>query len=121
MEDVKKEKVCRRLKTIDAISRQEINIRVGMVQRVVSIVFDSLELHIFISELLDYLLPIKMVSGGGGEGGGTVPWGRPHWIGINFCHPEVVKFQQQCYMQNTIFDLPHNWFYSFFSVREGEC
>ena len=36
---------------------------------VVSIVFDSL--HIFISELLDYLLPIKngyMLGGGGGGG-----------------------------------------------------
>ena len=32
-------------------------------------------------------------------GGG---WGD--WIGINFCHPEV-KLQQQCQMQNTIFDL----------------
>ena len=49
-----------------------------------------------------------------GGGGGPVPWGRRHWIGINFCHPEVVKLQQQCQMQNTIFDLPHNWFYSFF-------
>ena len=80
---------------------------------VVSIVFDSL--HIFISELLDYLLPIKngyimgvcvcvcvCVCGGGG-GGGPFPWGRRHWIGINFCHPEV-KLQQQCQMQNTIFD-----------------
>ena len=37
-------------------------------------------------------------------GGGAFPWGRRHWIGINFCHPEV-KLQQQCQMQNTIFDL----------------
>ena len=51
--------------------------------------------------------------GGGG--------GRRHWIGINFCHPEV-KLQQQCQMQNIIFDLRsyHNWFYSFF-LGEGEC
>ena len=53
----------------------------------------------------------------GGGGGGAVPWGRRHWVGINFCHPEVVKLQQQCHMQNTIFDLPHNWFYSFFAGR----
>ena len=30
-EERKKEKVCRRLKTIDALSRQKIDIRVGMV------------------------------------------------------------------------------------------
>ena len=28
-----------------------------------------------------------------------------NWVGINFCHPEVVKLQQHCHMQNTIFDL----------------
>ena len=33
---------------------------------------------------------------GGGGGGGD----------INFCHPEVVKLQQQCHMHNTNFDLP---------------
>ena len=32
-------------------------------------------------------------------------------VGFNVCHPEVVKLQEQCYMQNT------NWFYSFFSGR----
>ena len=32
---------------------------------------------------------------GGGGWGGPFPWGRRHWIGINFCHPEV-KLQQQC-------------------------
>ena len=68
---------------------------------------------------LDYVLPIK--NGYIMGRGGPVPWGRRHWIGINFCHPEVVKLQQQCQMQNSIFDLPHNWFYSFFSGREGEC
>ena len=26
-------------------------------------------------------------------------------VGINFSHTEVVKLQQQCHMQNTIFDL----------------
>ena len=36
--------------------------------------------------------------GGGGVGGGAFPWGRRHWIGINFCHPEV-KLQQQCQMR----------------------
>ena len=56
----------------------------------------------------------------GGGGGGPVPWGRRHWIGINFCHPEVVKLQQQCQMQNTILDLPHNWFYSFFLWQRGK-
>ena len=46
--------------------------------------FDSLHiLHIIISELLDYLLPIKngyIMGGGGGGGGGGVPvsWGRHH-------------------------------------------
>ena len=58
------------------------------------------------------------MGGEGGGGGAPVPWGRRNWIGINFCHPEVVKLQQQCQMQNIIFDLPHNWFYSsFFSGR----
>ena len=57
--------------------------------------------------------------GGWGGGGGSVPWGRRHWIGINFCHPEVMNLQQQCQMQNTIFDLPHNWFYSFFLSGRG--
>ena len=52
--------------------------------------------------------------GGGGEGGY-----QSHGDGINFCHPEVVKLQQQCQMQNTIFDLPHNWFYSFFFWERG--
>ena len=42
--------------------------------------------------------------GGWGGGGVPFPWGRRHWIGINLCHPEV-KLQQQCQMQNTIFDL----------------
>ena len=54
-------------------------------------------------------------------GGGAVPWGRDHWVGINFCHPAVVKLQQQCHMQNTIFDLPSNWFHSFLFLGEGEC
>ena len=39
----------------------------------------------------------------------VIGWGRGApavWVGINFCHPEVVKLQQQCHMQNTIFDLP---------------
>ena len=58
----------------------------------------------------------------GGGGGAPFPWGRRHWVGINFCHPEVVKLQQQYYMQNTIFDPPPpppplNWFYSFSSGR----
>ena len=44
----------------------------------------------------------------------TVPWGRRYWVGINFCHPEVVKLQQQCHMHNTILGLPPNWLYSFF-------
>ena len=78
------------------------DIRVGMVPVcIVSIVFDNLHiLHIFISQLLDYLLPIKngYIMGGGG---GAVPWGR----------------RQKCQMQNTIFDLPPNSFYSFFSGR----
>ena len=59
---------------------------------------------------------------GGGEGGGPVPWGRRHWIGINFCHPEVVKLQQQCQMQNTIFDLrsyPTLVLFFFFWERES--
>ena len=45
--------------------------------------------------------------GGTGGGGGVapVPWGRRHWVGIKVCHPEVVKLQQQCHMQNTIFAL----------------
>ena len=42
----------------------------------------------------------------GGEVGAPVPWGRRHWVGINFCLPEVVKLQQQCHIQNTIFDPP---------------
>ena len=86
---------------------------------VVSIVFDSLHiLHIFfISDLLDYLLPIKngYIIGRWNQG----PWGRRHSVSINLCHPELVKLQQRCHMQNTIFDLPPNWFYSFFSGRES--
>ena len=39
-------------------------------------------------------------------GGGAVPWCTRHWVGIHFCHPEVVKLQQQCHIQNNIFDLP---------------
>ena len=75
------EMVCRRLKTIDAISRQKIDIRVGM-----------------------------------------VPWGRRHWIGINFCHPEV-KLQQQCQMQNTIliYVATPQLVLFFFFLGEGEC
>ena len=32
-----------------------------------------------------------------------------------------MELQQQFKMQNTIFDLPHNWFYSFFFMGGGEC
>ena len=76
---------------------------------VVSIVFDSLHiLHIFNSELLDDLLPIEnsyiMGGVGGGGGGAPYPWGRRHWVGIHFCHREVVKLQQR-----------------FFFLGEGEC
>ena len=53
--------------------------------------------------------------GGGGGGGG---W--DNWVGINFCHPEVAKMQQQCYMQNTIFDNPPTGSILFF-LGEGEC
>ena len=41
-----------------------------------------------------------------GMGGGGVPWGRRQCVGIHFCHPEVVKVQQQCHTQNIIFDQP---------------
>ena len=52
--------------------------------------------------------------------GAPVPWGRRHWVGINFCHPEVVKLQQQCHMQNTIFDLPPQLvLFFFFWERES--
>ena len=55
-----------------------------------------------------------------GGGGISVPCGRRFWVGINFCHPEVVKLQQKCHMQNTIFDLPPaNWFYSLYFLEEG--
>ena len=54
--------------------------------------------------------------------------GSRHWVGIHFCHPEVVKLQQQCYMQNTIFDLPptpppppHPTGSILFFLGEGEC
>ena len=72
MEDVKKEKVCRRLKTIDALSTEDRYPCWNGVS-VVCIVFDSL--HIFISELLDYLLPIKNGYIMDGGGGGTIPMG----------------------------------------------
>ena len=63
-----------------------------------------------------------MVIYWGGWGGGAVPWGRRHWVGINFCHPEVVKLQQQCHMQNTIFDLPQTTgSIQIFFLGEGEC
>ena len=55
--------------------------------------------------------------------------GRRDWVGINFCHHKVVELQQQCHMQNAIFDLhppppspppPPQWFYSlFFWERES--
>ena len=53
-----------------------------------------------------------------GGGGGGVPWGRRHWIGINFCYPEAVKLQQQCQMQNTILIYPTTGSILFFSGRE---
>ena len=37
----------------------------------------------------------------GGEA--PVPWGRCHWVGINFCHPEVAKLQQQCHTCRILF------------------
>ena len=54
------------------------------------------------------------MGGGGGGGGGPVPWGSRHWVAINFCHPEVVKLQQQCHMQHTIFHLPPTNLFFFF-------
>ena len=42
----------------------------------------------------------------GGRGGG----GRRHWVGSEIAATML-------HMQNTIFDLTHNWFYSFFSGR----
>ena len=54
-----------------------------------------------------------------GGRGGPFPWGRLHWIGINCCHPEV-KLQQQCQMQNTIFDL-RSYHTTGFILGEGEC
>ena len=49
---------------------------------------------------------------------------QSHGVGaiglVNFCHPEVVKLQQQCQMQNTIFDLPHTGSILFF-LGEGKC
>ena len=79
--------------------------------------------------MLDHLLPIKngymLGSGGGGGGGGggvaPVPWGRRQWVGINLCRPEVVKLQQQCHMQNTIFDLPQTTGSIHFFLGEEEC
>ena len=50
-----------------------------------------------------------------------VPWGRRQWVGINFCHPEVMKLQKQCHMQNTIFDLPQTTGSIHFFLGEGEC
>ena len=44
-----------------------------------------------------------MGGGGGGRHQSPVPWGRRHWIGINFCHPEVVKLQQQCHTCRILF------------------
>ena len=29
--------------------------------------------------------------------------GRRHWVGINFCHPEVGKLQQQCHTCKILF------------------
>ena len=55
-----------------------------------------------------------------GGGGAPFPWGRRHWVGINFCNPEVVKLQQQCHMQNTTFDNPPQ-LVLFFFFWEREC
>ena len=52
--------------------------------------------------------------------GAPVPWGRRQWVVIHFCHPEVVKLQQQCHMQNTIFDLPQTTGSSHFFFWERE-
>ena len=49
---------------------------------------------------------------------GSAP--APVWVGINFCHPVVVKLQQQCHMQNTIFDLPQTTGSIHFFLGEGE-
>ena len=72
-----------------------------------------------------------MMGRGNQSLGVPVHWDSRQWVGINFSHPEVVKLQQQCHMQNIIFDLPQttvsirftpdNWFYSFFSGRGREC
>ena len=43
------------------------------------------------------------MGAGGGGGGGPVPWGRRHWVGIYFCHPEVMKLQQQCHRCRILF------------------
>ena len=52
--------------------------------------------------------------------GRCVPWGRRQWVGINCCHHEVAKLQQQCHMQNTIFDLPWQLVLFNFSGRGRE-
>ena len=60
-------------------------------------------------------------------GGGTNSLGYPSTgVGASglvfiFCHPEVVKLQQQCHMQNTIFDLPQATGSIHFFLGEGEC
>ena len=52
------------------------------------------------------------------EGGGApVPWGRRHWIGINVCHPEVMKLQQQCQCRILFLIYPTTGSILFFSGR----
>ena len=59
-----------------------------------------------------------------GGGGGPFPWGRLHWIGIKFCHPEV-NLQQQP-MSNAeyyilIYVATTQLVLLFFLLGEGEC
>ena len=58
---------------------------------------------------------------GGRGGGGPVRWGRRHWVGINFCHPEVVKLQQQCHTCRVLFLIYLTTGSILFFLGEGEC
>ena len=57
--------------------------------------------------------------GGGGGGGHQSHGGRRYRVGINVCHPELVKFQQQCQCRILFLIYPPNGSILFFSRRES--
>ena len=73
---------------------------------------------------IHFFLGYNMLGGGGGPvPSGSHQWvgGSRQWVGIHFCHPKVVKLQQQCHKQNTIFDLLQTTGSIHFFLGEGSA